>query len=90
MLSRTGGVAPIINEDGTPYGLMTGQSLFNFLNNGRRPNPRLHDMQIGEILDQPCRQAADTSVSQFQANTRIRDVLNRLLREEGDEFLGCG
>jgi len=34
----------------------------------------------------PCKQAADTHVSKVQCTTRIRDVLNRLLREDGDEF----
>ena len=29
--SRTGGVAPIINDDGTPYGLINGLTIFSFL-----------------------------------------------------------
>ncbi|KAA3644214.1 MAG: hypothetical protein DWQ07_19085 [Chloroflexi bacterium] len=29
--SRTGSVAPVVNVDGTPYGLITGWSLFSFL-----------------------------------------------------------
>ena len=35
--SRTGGVAPVVNEDGTPYGLITGFSLFDYL--GRLVGP---------------------------------------------------
>ncbi len=31
ILTRTGGIAPIINTDGTPYGMVTGDSLFDFL-----------------------------------------------------------
>src|SRR5512144_2492824 len=27
--SRAGGIAPIVNEDGTPYGMITGNSLFD-------------------------------------------------------------
>lgn len=84
--SRTGGVAPLLNEDGTPYGLITGQSLFAFLNAEFGPNPRRQDIKIGDILDQPSRAAADTRAPKVQASTRIRDVLNRLLREERDEF----
>ncbi|HVN55914.1 MAG TPA: DHHA2 domain-containing protein [Anaerolineaceae bacterium] len=84
--SRTGGVAPIVNTDGTPYGLLTGQSMFNFLNKLVGPNPRTRDIHIGEILEYPCNQTTDTSVACFHANTRIRDVLNHILREEGDNF----
>ncbi len=83
---RTGGIAPILNPDGTPYGLLTGKSLFEFLKQVVGPNPRQHDMHIREILDIHCKQAADIHVARFQANTRIRDMLNRILREEGDEF----
>lgn len=84
--SRTGGVAPLLNEDGTPFGLVSGESLFGFLNREVGPHPRRQEMKIREILDLPSRQAADERVSKFQASTRIRDVLNRLLREDRDEF----
>jgi manganese-dependent inorganic pyrophosphatase len=84
--NRTGGIAPIVNADSTPYGLVTGRSLFNYI--GKLVGPRLRgqEMSISEILDQPSKQAADTRVPRVQLGTRIRDVLNRLLREEADEF----
>jgi manganese-dependent inorganic pyrophosphatase len=84
--SRTGGVAPLLNEDGTPYGLITGQSLFTYLNQEYGPHPHRQDVKISDILDQPSREAADTRAPKVQASTRIRDMLNRLLREERDEF----
>ena len=84
--SRTGGIAPILRQDGTPYGLMTGRSLFEFVNRLVGPMTRAREMRINEILDVPCQQAADIRVPKVQATTRIRDVLERLLREEGDEF----
>lgn len=85
--SRTGGVAPIVNEDGTPYGLVTGLSLFNLLTNltGRRHVRQ--DMKINDILDVSCKEATNTNVPHFKFTTRIRDVINRILREEGNEFL---
>jgi manganese-dependent inorganic pyrophosphatase len=85
--SRTGGVAPIVNEDGTPFGLITGPSLFDFLARLVGPLPRRQEMKIGEILDLPCRDACDTNVPRFQVSTRIRDLLNRVLREEHNDFL---
>lgn len=84
--NRTGGIAPLVNHDGTPYGVITGGSLFDFLGKRVGPHPQKESMTIGEILDQPSRQAADTRVPKFLANLRIRDVINRLLREERDEF----
>ncbi len=84
--SRTGGIAPIIKSDGTPYGLMTGRSLFEFVNRLVGPMTNAREMKLNDILNLPCQQAADTRVLKVQSSTRIRDVLERLLREEGDEF----
>jgi manganese-dependent inorganic pyrophosphatase len=85
--SRAGGVAPIVNEDGTPFGLLTGNSLFDFLGKVIGPHPRRQEMRISDILDLPCREACDRDAPRFQANTRIRDVLNHILREEHNDFL---
>jgi manganese-dependent inorganic pyrophosphatase len=85
--SRTGGVAPIVNEDGTPFGLLTGISLFDFLGRLVGPHPHRQEMRIAEILDQPCREACDRDAPRFQSNTRIRDVINHILREEHNDFL---
>jgi manganese-dependent inorganic pyrophosphatase len=84
--NRTWGVAPIINEEGTPFGLVNGPSLFTFLSQLVGPYPRRQEMKISEILNLPCREAANTEVPRFQAGSRIRDALNRVLREEGDDF----
>ena len=88
--NRTGGVAPIVNEDGTPYGLITGLTLFSFLSEMVGPHPRRQAMSISEILDVPCHEATDTSVPRFQASSRIRDALTRVLREERNHFLVVG
>ncbi|MEW5871776.1 MAG: DHHA2 domain-containing protein [Chloroflexota bacterium] len=88
ILNRTGGVAPIVHpEDGTPAGMITGLSLFNFLAHQVGPHPRRQEMRIAEILDLPCREACDSAVPRYQASTRIRDVLSRILREEHNDFL---
>ncbi len=41
--NKTGGVAPVLNLDGTPYGLLSVTSLFNFLQEkiGAHQHPRL-------------------------------------------------
>ena len=84
--SRTNGISPVINEDGTPYGLITGRSLFNFFSRQVGVKPDRQNLTIAEILNMPCDQAANTQVMKFQSNAKIRDALQRLLREEGDEF----
>jgi manganese-dependent inorganic pyrophosphatase len=84
--NRTGGVAPIVNGDGKPFGLVTVISLFDFLSRTVGSHPRREEMRIGELMDMPGREACDMNVPQFQAATRIRDVLNRILREERNDF----
>jgi manganese-dependent inorganic pyrophosphatase len=84
--SRTWGVAPVVGEDGIPCGLVTGSSLFRLVNQLIGPIPKRQDVNLAEVLKVPCRQACISNVPQFQANSRIRDSLNRILREEGDDF----
>ena len=84
--SRTWGVAPVVNEDGTPYGLVTGASLFAYLSQVVGPHPRRQETPISEILELPCKDVCDTEVPKFKIGGRIRDSLNRILRQEGDDF----
>jgi len=84
--NRTGGVAPVIDEHGNPYGLITVVSLFNFLSRSIGSHPRREETKISELFDQPCREACDTGVPRFLASTRIKDVLPRILQEERTEF----
>ena len=84
--ARTWGVAPVVDEDGTPCGLVTGTSLFRLVNKLIGPNPKHQDASLAEILGVPCQEACDPKVPKFQANSRIRDSLRRILREEGDDF----
>jgi len=88
--SRTGGVAPIVKEDGTPYGLITGLTLFSFLGEKVGPHPRRQEMRIAEILEVPCHEATDTEVPRFLASGRIRNTLPRIYREERNHFLVVG
>ncbi len=84
--NRTGGIAPIVNEDGTPYGLVTVLSLFRFLQESIGSHPRREEMRIADIMERPCSEACDTDVPRFAAGSRIRDVLPRILHEERTEF----
>lgn len=85
--NRTGGIVPVINEDGSPYGLITGLTLFSFLGEMVGPSPKRQEMRISEILDVSSHEATDTSVPRFPASSRIRDALARVFREERNHFL---
>ncbi|MCJ7702725.1 MAG: DHH family phosphoesterase, partial [Anaerolineales bacterium] len=85
--NRTGGIAPIVKDDGTPYGLITGLTLFSFLGEVIGPHPRRQEMRISELLDVPCHEATDIGVPKFPASGRIRDTLPRIYREERNHFL---
>jgi len=84
--NRTGGIAPIVSEDGKPYGLVTVLSLFNFLSRVVGPHPRREEIRVTDILEGPCSEACDTEVPRFQIKSRIKDALPRILREERSEF----
>jgi len=84
--TRTWGVAPVVNEDGAPYGLVTGASLFAYLSQVVGPHPRRQETPISEILELPCKDVCDTQVPKFKISSRIKDSLNRILRQEGDDF----
>jgi manganese-dependent inorganic pyrophosphatase len=84
LASRTGGVAPVVDEDGRPYGLINGLSLFKYFTEILGPRPG--DTTVREMMSAPCRNAANTSVSRFPANGHIRDFLNRILRDEVDDY----
>lgn len=84
LASRTGGVAPVVDQDGKPYGLINGYSLFKYFTQTLGPRPG--DTTVREMMSAPCRDAANTNVSKFPANGHIRDFLNRILRDEVDDY----
>ena len=84
LASKTGGVAPVVNEDGTPFGLIDGLSLFKYFSEILGPRPG--DTTVREMMSAPCRDAADTNVPKYAANAHIRDSLNRILRDDYDDY----
>ncbi len=84
--SRTGGVAPVVEEDGRPFGLITGGSIFAYFGEIIGAHSKRQEMKISEILDVPCRDVCNMDVPQFKAKGSIRNSINRLLRYEGDNF----
>jgi len=86
LASRTGGIAPLVLEDGKPFGLISGTSLFAFFQSMVGSRLDMRDQRIIDLMSTPCREAADTSVPKFPAHAHIRDLLHRILREEHNDF----
>ena len=84
LASRTGGLAPVVDENGKPYGLINGLSLFEYFTQILGPRPG--DTTVREMMSAACKDAADTNVPKFPANGHIRDFLNRILRDEDDDY----
>lgn len=84
LATRTGGIAPVVSEDGKPYGIVNGMSMFKYFSDTVGPKPG--ETPIRELMTSPCREAADTSVPKFAANAHIRDLLNKILRDEHNNY----
>ncbi len=84
LASRTGGLAPVVSEDGKPFGLINGMSLFKYFTETLGPRPG--DTTVREMMSVPCREAADTNVPKYAANAHIRDMLMRILRDEHNDY----
>ncbi|MFZ5858775.1 MAG: DHHA2 domain-containing protein [Chloroflexota bacterium] len=84
LASKTGGLAPIVSEDGKPFGLINGLSLFKYFSDILGPRPG--DTTVREMMAAPCKDAADTNVPKYAANGHIRDSLNKILRDDYDDY----
>jgi len=84
LASRTGGIAPVVDEDGKPYGIINGFSLFRYFTETLGPQPG--DTTVRQMMSAPCKDAADTDVPKFPANGHIRDFISRILRDEDDDY----
>jgi manganese-dependent inorganic pyrophosphatase len=84
--NRTGTVAPVVDEEGKPYGLISGFSLFRTLGQSVGQHPEHQDMRLSELFKMPSGEAADRQVPAFQSTSRIRDALPTILRAERNDF----
>ncbi len=91
LAAASGLVAPVVDGDGRPVGLVTGASVFRFLTVqladrlGMTPSA-LADVPLGRVLAAPAGDAIERGVPAFEVGARIRDHLPRILRETQDTF----
>ena len=84
LASRTGGLAPVVGEDGKPFGIINGMSLFRYFTEILGPRPG--DTTVREMMSARCEDAADTNVPMYAANAHIRDSLHKLLRDDYNDY----
>jgi manganese-dependent inorganic pyrophosphatase len=80
--TRTKRVAPIVDIYERPLGMVTGQSVFEYLS--KRLN--MASQPFGELIRVPCGEACDRTVPKFYATDRISDHLHSVMREQRDDF----
>jgi manganese-dependent inorganic pyrophosphatase len=78
--------APIVEADGTPLGLVTGDSVFAFFSRQMEERLDLENISVARVLAVPCREAMDAAVPRFPLSMRVRDGRGRVLRDERDDF----
>ncbi|MDO8755159.1 MAG: DHH family phosphoesterase, partial [Anaerolineales bacterium] len=65
-------------------GMINGMSLFKYFSETLGPRPG--DTTVREMMSEKCQDAADTAVPKYQSNAHIRDSLNKLLRDEYNDY----
>jgi len=84
LASKTGGIAPIVGENGKPFGMVNGLSLFKYFTDVLGPRPGA--TTVREMMSAPCREATDTAVPKYAATAHIRDSLNKILRDDHNDY----
>jgi manganese-dependent inorganic pyrophosphatase len=78
--------APIVEAQGMPLGLVTGDSVFKFFSRQMEERVDLDNVSVARVLSVPCREAMDADVPRFPVTMRVRDGRGRVLRDERDDF----
>lgn len=82
--SRSG--APIVDANGKPLGLVTGNSVFAFFSKLMAERMDLENISVARMLAVTAQETMDPEVPRFTLSMRVRDGRPRVLREERDDF----
>ena len=77
-----GRVMPVVDFKGKPVGMVTSQSVFNYLSQ----RLDLADRPFRDLIGVPAGQACDPDVPKFNANDRISDYRDRIFSVQYDDF----
>ncbi|MEL7061093.1 MAG: DHH family phosphoesterase [Acidobacteriota bacterium] len=70
--------APVLDDDGRPLGLVTGDGVFTLLTRRLRTVGDLRAMSAAELLDLNCADAIDDDAPRFERSERLTDLRQRL------------
>ena len=79
--------APVVDADGNPLGLVTGNSVFQYFTRKMEERLDLGNVSVARFLSEPCSEAVDAEGPRFPLNMRVRDGRSRVVREERNDFI---
>ena len=79
--------APVVDANGIPLGLVTGNSVFQYFTRKMDERLDLRNVSVARFLSEPCAEAVDVDVPRFPVNMRVRDARSRVVREERNDFI---
>jgi manganese-dependent inorganic pyrophosphatase len=79
--------APIVDAEGKPLGLVSGNSVFQFFSRQLEDRLDLENVSVARVLSVPCGDAMDAAVPRFPLAMRVRDARSKVLRDERDDFI---
>lgn len=81
--SETERAAPVVDVDGTPIGLITGKSVFDYLS----MRLDMADIPFRELISVSCQHACDTNAPRFARTDRVSDQRARMSHTQRDDFI---
>ena len=75
--------APVVDVDGTPIGLVTGKSVFDYLS----MRLDMADAPFRLLISVSCQHACDTNTQRFLKTDRVSDHRSRMSQTQRDDFL---
>jgi manganese-dependent inorganic pyrophosphatase len=80
--ARTKRIAPVVDIYRRPLGMVTGQSVFEYLSK----HLNMANEPFSELIRVPCGHACDRAVPKFFAADRISDHRDSVVRDQRDDF----
>lgn len=80
--AKTNRVAPVLDIWRRPLGMVTGQSVFEYLSK----HLNMANEPFSELIRVPCGEACDRNVPRFYATDRISDHRDSVLRDQRDDY----
>ncbi len=77
-----GRVVPVVDGSGLPVGMVTSQSVFNYLSQ----HLDMTDRPFRDLIRVPAGLACDSNVPKFKTNDRISDHRDRIIHTQYDDF----